>query len=286
MIDAGSIIPQRTLELEADTPIPAVKPSKKGIPIGAKWEFTEEEVLQLLKVMPNLRNRIMLRLGIYLGLRISELLSLTIADVTLDNGEIRDVVIIPSERLKGGKPSKPKVYERPEGHPDLCFCRDCQLYRGEIRPKPRRKPDDLKKYLSPSAQKLVRMLLDRLAKTRTGLTDRSRFLFESRKTRWHKTDPQRNRPISRQAAWEIIKSAAKRAHLQYISRAGTHSLRKSFAMNTLEVTGDMRKVMAGLGHRSQNTTEHYCRHDSKQMFEALRDASIRNSQFLEIGLVA
>jgi integrase len=285
MDDASPIIldltPQRTLPLEAPAPKPT-KRSRKGLNGGAKWQFTEAEVLQLLKVMTNLRDQIMLRLGIYLGLRISELLSLTIDDVLDEHGQVKDVLIIPSCRLKGGKEPKPKVYARPDGHPDLCFCRDCQLARGEIQPKPRRKPDDLKKFLSPQAKRLIQRLLDRLAKTRTGVSDRSRYLFESRK----RAADGHSRPVSRQQAWFAIKTAAKRAALPYIARVGTHSLRKSYAMNTLRVTGDMRKVMAGLGHRSQQTTESYVRNDSREMYEALQQASMANSEYLEVGLVA
>jgi integrase len=271
--------PQHTLALHAPEP---PKRSRKGLNGGAKWQFTEAEVLQLLKVLHNLRDQIMLRLGIYLGLRISELLSLTIDDVLDAQGAVVDVLIVPSVRLKGGKEPKPKVYVKEDGHVDGCLCHNCQLVDGKIQPKPRRKPDDLKKFLSPQAKRLIQRLLDRLAKTRTGLSDRSRYLFESRK----RAHDGHSRPVSRQQAWLTIKTAAIRAQLPYIARVGTHSLRKSFAMNTLRVTNDMRKVMAGLGHRSQQTTESYVRNDSREMYEALQQASMENSQYLEVGLVA
>jgi integrase len=268
---------QRTLELATPS-----KRSRKGLNGGSKWEFTEDEVQKLLKVLPNLRDQVMVRLGVYLGLRISELLSITVADCTEANGDIKDVLIIPSCRLKGGKEPKPKVYTRPEGHPDLCYCRECKLARGELQPKPRRKPDDMQKFLSPQAKRLIQRLLDRLAKTRTGLSDRSRYLFESRK----RASDGHSRPVSRQQAWFAIKTAAKRAALPYLARIGTHSLRKSFAMNTLRATNDMRKVMAGLGHRAQMVTENYVRNNSRQMYEALQQAAMENSQYLEVGLVA
>jgi len=128
-------------------PIPAVKPSKKGVNIGAKWEFTDAEITRLLDVLPHLRDRVMLRLGCYLGYRISELLSLTLGDCLDDAGEIRDVIVMPSVRLKGGKPSTPKVYVREEGHEEgHCHCRNCELVEGKIQPKPRRPPEDLPKW--------------------------------------------------------------------------------------------------------------------------------------------
>jgi integrase len=289
---AMALEPQRTLPLQPDAssdsnhPSPAVKKSRpcpyKGVPVGAKWELTEEDTIALLQVMPNSRDKIMVRLGAYLGLRISELLSLQMSDVTDVQGRILEIITIPSVRLKGGKDTPPKVYERPEGHVRRCACRECKLFRQEIVPKPRRKPDDVQKWLSPEAQALVRTLLERLAKTCTGLEDRSRYLFESRK----RAQDGRSRPVSRQQAWYVIKQAARTAQLQYLSRVGTHSLRKSFAMNILGQGGSMRDVMIGLGHRSQATSEHYCRHDSKQAFEAQRELAMKNSKYLSIGVAA
>ena len=216
MLDDSSVPRiERTLKTKKTT---KVKRSHKGLNGGAKWQFTEAEVVKLLEVMTNLRDQVMLRLGIYLGLRISELLSLTTDDVLDADGLIKDVIVIPTVRLKGGKEPKPKVYERPEGDPDGCRCRDCKLWRGEIQPKPRRKPEDLPKWLSPQAKRLIQRLLDRLAKTPApDPSNPARFLFESRKARAKKTDPKINRPITRQQAWEVIKSAAKRAQLPYIS---------------------------------------------------------------------
>ena len=158
--------------------------------------------MALLQAMPNSRDKIMVRLGAYLGLRISELLSLQISDVTDLRGAILEIIIIPSVRLKGGKDTPPKVYERPDGHAKRCFCRDCKLFRKELIPRPKRKPDDVQKWLSPEAQGLVRALLDRLAPTRGGLADRSRYLFESRK----RDGNGQSRPISRQMAWWRIEN--------------------------------------------------------------------------------
>jgi integrase len=274
------LTPQHTLELHA--PDPPKRPSRKGRNVGAKWEFTDDELVRLVNALPHRRDQVMLRLGCYLGFRISELLSLTLADCLDEQGNIRDVVVMPSARLKGGKPSTPKVYRRPEGHEaGKCHCRDCQLAEGTIQPKPRRPPEDLPKFLSPGAKALIRSLLDRLAKTRTGLTDRRRYLFESRKTA-----KGQSRPISRQQAWHVIKTAAKRAGLEHIDRAGTHSMRKTGAMKILKVTNDMKKVQVFLGHRSQSTSEHYIRHDSREVFEAMRQVAMTMFADLEQGHAA
>jgi integrase len=233
-------------------------------------------------VLPHLRDRVMLRLGCYLGYRISELLSLTLGDCLDDAGEIRDVIVMPSVRLKGGKPSKPKVYVREEGHEEgKCHCRNCELVEGKIQPKPRRPPEDLPKWLSPGAKALIRSWLDCLSKTWTGLTDRARFLFESRKRRNGQSSQ-----ISRQQAWFVVKSAARKAGLEHLSRVGTHSFRKTGAMKILKVTNDMKKVQVFLGHRSQSTSEHYIRHDSREVFEAMRQASMTMFADLEAGAAA
>jgi integrase len=143
----------------------------------------------------------------------------------------------------------------------------------------------VQKWLSPEAQALVQVLLDRLAQTRQGLADRTRYLFESRKSRVV-DGVKYSRPISRQMAWYRIKTAARQAQLAYLSRRGTHSLRKTFSMNILNEGGTMRDVMIGLGHRSQATSERYCRHDSKQAFEDQRALAIKNSKYLTLGVAA
>jgi hypothetical protein len=72
-IYSRALCPSNRADEVLDTLIPAVNPSKKGVNIGAKWEFTDAEISRLLDVLPHLRDRVMLRLGCYLGYRISEL---------------------------------------------------------------------------------------------------------------------------------------------------------------------------------------------------------------------
>ena len=196
--------------------------------------------------MPNSRDKIMVRLGAYLGLRISELLSLQISDVTDVRRRYPRNHHDPECQIEGWERYAAESLRATGGAcAKAAECRDCKLFRKELFPKPRRKPDDVQKWLSPEAQGLVRALLDRLAPTRGGLEDRSRYLFESRK----RDGNGQSRPISRQMAWWRIKTAARAAQLQYLSRVGTHSLRKSFAMNILGQGGSMRDVMIGLGHQ-------------------------------------
>jgi hypothetical protein len=48
----------------------------------------------------------------------------------------------------------------------------------------------------------------------------------------------------------------------------------------------MKKVQVFLGHRSQSTSEHYIRHDSRAVFEAMRQASMTMFADLEAGAAA
>src|SRR4029434_4477281 len=99
------------------------------------------------------------------------------------------------------------------------------------------------------------------------LTDRTRYVFESRK----RGKDSSSRGISRQQAWYVIKTAAKRAGLAHIERIGTHSLRKSAARRFLEASGnDMAKTAAFLGHRKPATTSAYILHDGFALSQAMQ----------------
>ena len=63
------------------------------------------------------------------------------------------------------------------------------------------------------------------------------------------------RPLSRQSAWAVLQSAAKRANLsEHIS---PHTLRHSFATHLLNGGADVRVVQEMLGHASVTTTQIY-----------------------------
>jgi integrase/recombinase XerD len=60
-----------------------------------------DRVLAYIKERPHAaRNRVMLLLTVWTGMRVGEVAALTIADVRADNGEIKDEVYLAAERVK------------------------------------------------------------------------------------------------------------------------------------------------------------------------------------------
>lgn len=73
------------------------------------------------------------------------------------------------------------------------------------------------------------------------------YLFKSRQGS--------NRPITRQRAWQIIKELADGVKVSY--PVGTHSLRKYFARQYYETTGDLIGLKEMLNHSSEVVTLRY-----------------------------
>jgi integrase len=193
------------------------------------------------------------------GFRISELLSLRVSDVLTEAGELRQVVAVPSDRLKGGKPpNASSTKAKPVDHVDVCKCKLC-----DPKPKVRRKPDDRSVPMGAAAP-FIMARLAALAKTRGGdgsidHLDRGRFLFESRKRDRHGL----SRPISRQQGWYRVRQAMVRAGIDFTHHA-THSLRKTSARKMMETSGRRDYVRDWLGHRSSATTDAYLRSDNTE----------------------
>lgn len=81
---------------------------------------------------------------------------------------------------------------------------------------------------------------------RNGLVD-GEYLFKSRKGT--------NKPITRQRAWQIIKQLANQIKISYV--VGCHSLRKHFAREYYEQTGDLIGLKEMLNHSSETVTLRY-----------------------------
>jgi hypothetical protein len=92
--------------------------------MSAKWSWSDDELSSMLKTSGEF-DRCLIGARAFWGYRISELLSLTVGDVLTGNGELRQVVTVPSERLKGGKPPKESMLSKPKpaDHVDGCLCK-------------------------------------------------------------------------------------------------------------------------------------------------------------------
>jgi integrase/recombinase XerD len=74
--------------------------------------------------------------------------------------------------------------------------------------------------------------------------------------------------MSRQALWEVVRRAARRAGLR--SAVSPHTLRHSFASHLLERGADLRSVQAMLGHADISTTQIYTHLPSSVVHEMYR----------------
>jgi len=88
-------------------------------------------------------------------------------------------------------------------------------------------------------------------------------LFQSRKRDAY-GEP---KAISRQRAWEILKQLFNAVEI--LGNVGTHSLRKTFAMNIYNFTKSIEMVRSALGHASLDTTYRYLDLDYQIIAEAI-----------------
>ena len=83
------------------------------------------------------------------------------------------------------------------------------------------------------------------------------YLFKSRKGT--------NKPITRQRAWQIIKELAEQVKISYV--VGCHSLRKYFARQYYEQTGDLIGLSEMLNHSDETVTLRYICWDKEDKLE-------------------
>jgi integrase/recombinase XerD len=102
-----------------------------------------------------------------------------------------------------------------------------------------------------------------------------RYLAEARPALARRRDAgtlflsRRGRPLSRQALWDIVRAAARRAGLR--ARVSPHTLRHCFASHLLEGGADLRSVQALLGHADIGTTQVYTHLPSAALRRMYRD---------------
>jgi integrase len=275
--------PQYTINLESDTPIPAVKPKRKPT---AKWSWTDEELAAMLPLANEFDACLITGLCTS-GHRISAFLSIQVDEVMDAQGQVREYVMVPHTRLKGGKgtgvivPKAPDHYDASEGK---CWCPGCRRYRGELPPIKRRPPDDRTTPMGAWAP-YVEQRLDALAKryhcTRAELYGKGLYLMASRKTRARVTESSKPRPISRQQAWFRLYQLQVRASIDPYLHA-CHGARKTSARWMMEETGRIDVVRDWLGHRSSATTDQYLRSDNRERLAIAATVSTKHLPALHV----
>ncbi|MBM4463609.1 MAG: integrase [Chloroflexi bacterium] len=205
--------------------------------------YLERQELELLEQMPtNLRDRLLIRLLVRLGCRISEALALTVQDIDSREGTVT------IQHLKAGlKLACPRCSARlGRSH---SFCPKC----GERVDKAVTKATEHRRVRTlPVDRQTMDMLRDYIACSGF-LTEKGRtFIFG----------------INRHRAWQIVRDCARRACLGDLinpetgNRRGVspHRLRDAFAVHAAKQddSGDgLRLLQEHLGHASFNTTAKY-----------------------------
>jgi integrase len=193
----------------------------------AMRDFSADEIAVLRKSFGGryaLRDRCYFEMGLQTGLRVSEMLSLTVGQV-YRYGQVMDEVSIERRHMKGGKSGKASGRTLP-------------IF-------PETKPHIL--------AWLVR-LAELLGVNGPQQLDPMTPLFISRV---HKKDGT-PRPVCRETMWKILTALVRENSLP--GHTGTHCLRKTLARQAqVQFHGDVRKVQKILGHKSLSSTEHYLR---------------------------
>lgn len=144
----------------------------------------------------------------------------------------------------------------------------CRLKVGDVRGRERvllqaqktGKEADVK--LQAAAQKaLYTRLRDR---------DENEYVLESRQKSRQTGEA---KPITRQRAYGIVKQIAQISG--FTGRVGCHTLRKTFALDYYESSGDLADVQKILNHSSQAATLHYLGLDKKHQDEVIDRKKVR-----------
>jgi integrase len=165
------------------------------------------------------RNKALFILGIRAGWRISEMLSLRVADVQ-QHGKILDSISVQRKHMKGGKSGKTSG-------------RTVKLH--------------------PEARAALSVWLEVLQKRMGGTLAPELPVFCSRVK-----DPGSGlkRAISREQAWRILKEAFNANELQ--GKLGTHAMRKTFCNRVYDLLKhDLVKTQRAMGHSNINSTVSY-----------------------------
>jgi site-specific recombinase XerD len=193
----------------------------------AMRDFSSEEITLLRKSFGGryaLRDRCYFEMGLQLGLRVSEMLSLTVGQV-YQYGNVLDEVSIERRYMKGGKAGKASGRTLP-------------IF------------SETKPHILAWLQRMAELLGVKSPQQ----LDPTTPLFISRVH--HKDGTPR--AVCRETMWKILTTLVRENSLP--GHTGTHCLRKTLARQAqVQFHGDVRKVQKILGHKSLSSTEHYLR---------------------------
>jgi site-specific recombinase XerD len=184
-----------------------------------------------------LRDRCYFEMALQMGLRVSEMLSITVGQV-FQFGRVVDEVSIDRKHMKGGKAGKASgrtIPLFPETHPHILAWLQClaAMLKVDVKDIPSETP-----------------------------------LFMSRVRNKDGT----RRAIARETAWRIIKGIAREN--EFSGKVGTHSTRKTLARKVFTWSKDIRVVQRILGHKSLQSTEAYLKSlTDREVWTAFRQAA-------------
>jgi site-specific recombinase XerD len=185
-----------------------------------------------------LRDRCFFEMALQMGLRVSEMLSLTVGQV-YQYGKVVDEVSIDRKHMKGGKAGK-------------ASSRTIPLF------------PETHQHIMPWLQRMASMLKVKASKD----LDPATPLFLSRV---HNKDGS-PRAIARETAWRIIKAIARENELS--GKVGTHSTWNTLARKVYTWSNDIRVVQRIQGHRRLASTEAYLKSlTDREAWTAFRTAA-------------
>lgn len=199
--------------------------------------LTDVELEQIKQSFKSTRDRALFVLGTKTGLRITELLSLTIGDVSSATGTILDRLTVHRRNVKGRTNGRSIVLHHEARIALLTWLAEYPCY--------------------PTAPLFPSLKYPR----RTPLKPISRMSPDGSTLSQYKA-------ISRVTAWRIIKHAVE--HLGLEGKIATHSMRKTFANNVYHrLNKDLLKTKQALGHKDINSTISYLSFDQGEVDNAI-----------------
>ncbi len=229
--------------------------------------LTPDEVAKMLAVTTKARDRLIIELLYGAGLRVTELVSLEVKDLNLEQQYLRCQGKGAKERIVPfGQAALRAIKEYQQELADL----DDQIMARANRKPKRGRPSNRSRPAQAASE-----------------SQRSSALLSAKAKKC--ADPllkdRQGRRLSRLVVWQIIKRLAQKA---VGKRLSPHSLRHSFATHLLENGADLRAVQELLGHSSVVTTQLYTHisrshlrkayQNAQQVFNSHTDVDTANQQ--------